>query len=82
MSKERASDFLEAIAQDETLRHRFQGVEDGEAFLAIADEMGYTFSIGELKEVIGELSEGVQTRRHTGVWKWLRSDASWLWSKV
>lgn len=73
MSLESASRFLEAVAYDETLRERFDQMQGPEEFLKITEQLGYSFTTDELMSLAREQSEGITVRRHTGVWKWLRS---------
>ena len=73
MSIESANRFLEAVAYDETLREKFEAVTCPEEFLRITEQLGYSFTTTELMTIAKEQSQGVVTRRHTGVWKWLRS---------
>lgn len=73
MSLESASRFLEAVAYDETLRERFDQMQGPEEFLKITAQLGYSFTTDELMSLAREQSEGITVRRHTGVWKWLRS---------
>lgn len=77
MSKESASQFLEAVAIHAELRDNFQSVTKPEEFIQVAEHLGYNFTTEELKEVVEDHSQGVQMRRPTGVWPWLRS-VSWL----
>jgi predicted ribosomally synthesized peptide with nif11-like leader len=72
MSIESATRFLEAITYDETLRDKFADVQDPEGFLRISEQLGYSFTTEELMAVAREQSQGVEMRRSTGVWKWLR----------
>jgi predicted ribosomally synthesized peptide with nif11-like leader len=73
MSLESASRFLEAVASDETLREQFDQIQGPEEFLQITEQLGYSFTTDELMTLAREQSEGINVRRHTGVWKWLRS---------
>ena len=73
MSIESANRFLEAVAYDETLRDRFQQIQGPDDFLSIIQQLGYSFTTDELLSIAQEQSEGINVRRHTGVWKWLRS---------
>ncbi len=73
MSIESANRFLEAVAYDETLRDRFEGVTNPDDFLRITEQLGYSFSTDELMAIAKEQSQGIMVRRNTGVWKWLRS---------
>lgn len=77
MSIESASRFLEAAAYDETLRDKFENVRSPEEFLTISQQLGYSFTTEELLGLAKEQSQGIIVRRHTGVWRWLRS-VKWL----
>jgi predicted ribosomally synthesized peptide with nif11-like leader len=77
MSVESATRFLRAVAQDESIRERFDDVRSPEDFLRISDQLGYCFTTAELEEIVAEQSKGVAVRRSTGVWKWLRN-VNWL----
>lgn len=77
MSVESATRFLRAIAQDESIRERFDAVRSPDEFLKISDQLGYCFTTAELKEIVAEQSKDVVVRRSTGVWKWLRN-VNWL----
>lgn len=75
MSIESANRFLEAVAYDEALREKFEAVSSPEEFLRMTEQLGYSFTTEELMMIAKEQGQhrGVITRRHTGVWKWLRS---------
>jgi len=73
MSIESASRFLEAVAYDETLRDKFEQVQSPEEFLRISRQLGYSFTTEELLGLAKDQSQGIIVRRHTGVWRWLRS---------
>ncbi len=77
MSIESASRFLEAVAYDESLREKFDQVQTPEEFLTMTQQLGYSFTTEELLGLAKEQSQGIVVRRHTGVWKWLRS-VHWL----
>jgi len=72
MSIESATRFLEAAAQDEALREKFNSVNCPEDFLRITEQLGYSFTTDELMAIAKEQSQGILVRRPTGVWKWLR----------
>ncbi len=72
MSLESATRFLNAVTDNEPLRHRFDYVQSPEDFLSLAQEMGFSFTTQELTQVVLEGSRGVELRRITGIWKWLR----------
>ncbi|MBD2019985.1 Nif11-like leader peptide family natural product precursor [Leptolyngbya sp. FACHB-36] len=72
MSKESATRFLQAVSSDETLREKFDRVQDSDEFIRIAEQLGYSFTTQELMTLAKEQSQGIAVRRSTGVWKWLR----------
>ncbi|MFM7449284.1 MAG: Nif11-like leader peptide family natural product precursor [Leptolyngbyaceae cyanobacterium] len=72
MSKESVTQFLEVAAQDESVRNLFCSVTCPEEFLQVSQQLGYRFTLDEFKAIAHEQSQGVQVRRSTGVWKWLR----------
>lgn len=73
MSKKNVTQFLADAAQDRTLREKFQSANSSEEFLNIAQKLGYSFTTEELQNVIHDYSQGIEVRRNTGVWPWLRS---------
>jgi Nif11 domain len=72
MSVRSAARFLSAAAQDGQVRDRFAGVNSPEEFLQVSQCMGYTFTTAELLRLVRVKSLKNETRRLTGVWKWLR----------
>ena len=72
MSKQSANQFLETVAQKETLRDKFQTAKNSDEFVSVAKALGYNFTIEDLWAVIKEHSEKVTLRRKTGIWPWLR----------
>lgn len=77
MSKKNAGQFLADAAQNGTLRETLETATSAENFLNIAHQLGYTFTNEELGDVIHFYSEGIEVRRSTGVWPWLRS-VNWV----
>ncbi|PSB16497.1 Nif11-like leader peptide family natural product precursor [Phormidesmis priestleyi ULC007] len=77
MSVESATRFLTVAAQDHIIREKFSAANSPEEFLKISNQLGYCFTIAELKQLIRESSQDVGVRRSTGVWKWLRN-VNWL----
>jgi predicted ribosomally synthesized peptide with nif11-like leader len=73
MSIENATNFLEKIAQRNDLRSHFLHVRSPQEFATVAGDLGFHFTPEELKEVVKTHSAGVNQRRHTGVWEWLRT---------
>ncbi|MBO6230022.1 MAG: Nif11-like leader peptide family natural product precursor [Ruminiclostridium sp.] len=56
MSKEAASKFVQAILNDEELRQRTEKMKPDEV-ISFAKEMGYDFTVEELKEAANEVRE-------------------------
>ncbi len=77
MSIESAIRFLDTVTDDETLRRQFEHAQTPADFLSLVQEMGFNFTTQELIQAVKENSAGVETRRHTGVWKWLRQ-VNWV----
>jgi predicted ribosomally synthesized peptide with nif11-like leader len=73
MSKESAKQFLQEAVKNVSLRDKFSDVRTPKEFLDIAQTLGYTFTTEELEIVVKEASQGVETRRPTGIWPWLRT---------
>ncbi|MCC5898803.1 MAG: Nif11-like leader peptide family natural product precursor [Phormidium sp. BM_Day4_Bin.17] len=73
MSIENAEQFLKDALNHPDLRESFNNTETPEQFLTIARGLGYDFSSQDLKTVISDHSEGVNIRRRTGIWQWLRT---------
>ena len=73
MSKKNAGQFLADAAQNRTLRETLETATNAEDFLNIAHQLGYVFTTEELSNVIHFYSEGIEVRRSTGVWPWLRN---------
>jgi predicted ribosomally synthesized peptide with nif11-like leader len=72
MSVRSAARFLSAAAQDGQVRDRFAAVNSPEEFLQVSQGMGYCFTTAELLRLVRIKSLAQETRRVTGVWKWLR----------
>ncbi len=77
MSVRSAARFLSAAAQDGQLRNRFSMVDSPEEFIQVSQHLGYTFTTAELHRLVRCKSRCSETRRTTGVWRWLR-EVSWL----
>ena len=77
MSVESATRFLMVAAQDQIIREKFSAVTSPEEFLKVSDQLGYSFTIAELEQLIRDSSQDVEVRRSTGVWKWLRN-VNWV----
>ncbi|MGD1900896.1 MAG: Nif11-like leader peptide family natural product precursor [Geitlerinemataceae cyanobacterium] len=73
MSLESAQKFLRDAVNDSSLREKFSDVKSPAEFIEVANELSYTFSTAELETVVKDVSKGVEMRRATGVWPWLRT---------
>jgi predicted ribosomally synthesized peptide with nif11-like leader len=73
MSKESAKQFLQDAVKSMTLREKFSDVRTPKEFLDMAQMLGYSFTTEELEIIVKEASQGVETRRPTGIWPWLRT---------
>jgi|688.fasta_scaffold1251411_1 predicted ribosomally synthesized peptide with nif11-like leader len=73
MSKESAKQFLQDAVKSMALREKFTDVRTPKEFLDTAQTLGYSFTTEELETIVKEASQGVETRRPTGIWPWLRT---------
>lgn len=73
MSKESAKQFLQEAVKNMSLRDKFTDVRTPKEFLDMAQTLGYSFTTEELEIIVKEASQGVETRRPTGIWPWLRT---------
>jgi predicted ribosomally synthesized peptide with nif11-like leader len=73
MSKESAKQFLQDAVKSMPLREKFSDVRTPKEFLDTAQMLGYNFTTEELESIVKEASQGVETRRPTGIWPWLRT---------
>lgn len=73
MTQEHAARFFKAVQQDQGLKDKLKATTDPESFIKVAEQRGYHFTIAELDNEIGKLSEeqfaavinpGVAPRRH------------------
>ncbi|MEA5602673.1 Nif11-like leader peptide family natural product precursor [Nostoc sp. UHCC 0252] len=73
MTQQNATRLFQAVKQDQALQQRLKATADPEAFIKIAKERGYDFTVDELENEINNLSEedlaaivnpGWGTRRH------------------
>ncbi len=73
MTQQNATRLFQAVKQDQALQQRLKATANPEAFVKIAQERGYDFSVEELDSEINNLSEedlaaiinpGWGTRRH------------------
>ncbi|MEA5565853.1 MULTISPECIES: Nif11-like leader peptide family natural product precursor [unclassified Anabaena] len=73
MTQQNATQLLQAVKEDQALQARLKATDNPEAFIKIAKESGYDFTIEELEAEISQLSDeelaaivnpGWGTRRH------------------
>ncbi|MDZ8083564.1 MAG: Nif11-like leader peptide family natural product precursor [Nostoc sp. DcaGUA01] len=73
MTQQNAARLFQAVKQDQALQEKLKATANPEAFIKIARERGYEFSVEELETEISKLSEedlaaivnpGWGTRRH------------------
>ena len=73
MTQENATRLFQAVKQDQALQQKLKATDDPQAFIKIAQERGYDFTVEELDSEINKLSEedlaaivnpGWGTRRH------------------
>ncbi|MEH2324852.1 MAG: Nif11-like leader peptide family natural product precursor [Nostoc sp.] len=73
MTQQNATRLFKAVKQDQALQQRLKATANPEAFVKIAQDRGYDFSVEELESEISKLSEedlaaivnpGWGTRRH------------------
>ena len=57
MTQQNATRLFQAVKQDQALQQRLKATADPEAFVKIAQERGYDFSVEELETEISNLSE-------------------------
>ncbi|MDF5738501.1 MULTISPECIES: Nif11-like leader peptide family natural product precursor [unclassified Nostoc] len=57
MTQQNAARLFQAVKQDQALQERLKVTADPEAFIKIAQERGYEFSLKELESEISKLSE-------------------------
>ncbi len=57
MTQQNAARLFQAIKQDQALQQRLKATADPEAFIKIAQERGYDFTVKELDSEISKLSE-------------------------
>lgn len=56
MTQEHAARFFKAIHQDEALKAKLKATTEPEAFIQIASEQGYKFTVAELDAQISQLT--------------------------
>jgi predicted ribosomally synthesized peptide with nif11-like leader len=73
MAQESAARFFKAVQNDEALQQKFKAIADPAAFVRMAEERGYHFTVEELqtaieslsaKEVAAVINPGVGPRQH------------------
>jgi predicted ribosomally synthesized peptide with nif11-like leader len=57
MPQQHATQLLKAVKQDQALKQRLRATANPEAFIQIAKERGYDFTIDELEAELDKLSE-------------------------
>jgi len=57
MTQQNAAELLKAVKENQALRERLQATNNPEAFIKIAQEEGYDFTVEELENEISKLSE-------------------------
>jgi len=73
MTQQNATRLFQAVKEDQALQQKLKATDDPQAFIEIAQERGYDFTVEELDSEINKLSEedlaaivnpGWGTRRH------------------
>lgn len=73
MTQENAARFFKSVQQDQGLKAKLKATDDPQAFLQIANQRGYQFTLEELDAAIAKLSHeefaavinpGISPRRH------------------
>ncbi len=73
MTQQNATRLFQAVKEDQALQQKLKATDDPQAFIKIAQERGYDFTVEELDSEINKLSEedladivnpGWGTRRH------------------
>lgn len=57
MTQQHAAKLFQAVKQDQALKERLKATANPEAFIKIAKERGYDFTVAELEAEIDKLSE-------------------------
>lgn len=57
MTRKNAAELFKAVKQDQALQQKLRATANPEAFIKIAKERGYDFSVEELEAEIEKLSE-------------------------
>ncbi|BAY61737.1 Nif11-like leader peptide family natural product precursor [Calothrix sp. FACHB-1219] len=57
MPQQNAAQLFKAVKQDQALKQRLKATSNPEAFIQIAKERGYNFTVAELEAEIAKLSE-------------------------
>jgi predicted ribosomally synthesized peptide with nif11-like leader len=57
MAQKNAAQLLNAVKQDQALKERLKATSNPDAFIKIAQERGYNFTVEELENELSKLSE-------------------------
>lgn len=57
MAQKNAAQLLKAVKQDQALKERLKATSNPDAFIQIAQERGYNFTVEELENELSNLSE-------------------------
>ncbi|MBO3461747.1 Nif11-like leader peptide family natural product precursor [Aetokthonos hydrillicola Thurmond2011] len=57
MTQTNAARLLKAVKQDQALKEKLKAVSNPDAFIKIAKEQGYDFTVEELEHELSKLSE-------------------------
>lgn len=57
MAQSNAAELFKAVKQDQALKQRLKAASNPQAFIEIAKERGYNFTIGELENHLSNLSQ-------------------------
>ncbi len=57
MSQKNAAQLFNAVKEDQALKQRLKAASNPEAFIQIARERGYDFTVQELENTLDKLSE-------------------------
>ncbi|BAY98938.1 hypothetical protein NIES37_29160 [Tolypothrix tenuis PCC 7101] len=57
MPRQNAAQLLKAVKQDQALKQKLKATANPEAFVQIAQERGYDFTVDELETELDKLSE-------------------------
>ncbi|WP_414563979.1 MULTISPECIES: Nif11-like leader peptide family natural product precursor [unclassified Anabaena] len=57
MAQQKTAQLLHAVKEDQALKARLKATNNAEAFIEIARECGYDFTVEELEDEISKLSD-------------------------